>query len=351
MRIRAAAAIIAVAAILGAPSAAPAVATPATPALDSGPGRFGIRLVDVPVARRNDPRARIYVVDHLKPGKTIKRRIEVSNKSASPLRIDLYAASALIKDSTFLFGPARTPNELTQWIRVKPGSVNLAAHTKSMIDVALTVPRTAQFGERYAVVWAENRALPDARHNVGSIHRVGVRIYLDVGPGGDPLADFVIQKMTGARDKQGRPSVTAVVRNLGRRAMDVMSGQLILTGGPGGINAGPFQIPPGTTFAGHQTGTITIPLEPRLPNGPWKARLELRSGPALRSATATVMLSMPKRPKSYKLWYLIGAAAALILAALVTTVLLCLRRRRRKRKAPDTPESSAPEFTSTSPPA
>ncbi|WP_327327802.1 peptidase [Streptomyces sp. NBC_01210] len=314
------------------------MAIPAKPALDSGPGRFGVRLVDVPVARRNDPRARIYVVDHLKPGMTIKRRIEVSNKSASPLRIDLYAASALVKDSRFLFGPARTPNELARWIRVEPGSVNLAARTKSMVDMALTVPRTAQSGERYAVVWAESQALPDARHNVGSIHRVGVRVYLDVGPGGDPLADFVIQKITGTRDKQGRPSVAAVVRNLGRRAMDVMSGQLTLKGGPGGVSAGPFRIPPGTTFAGYQTGTITIPLEPRLPDGPWKAQLELRSGPALRSATATLMLSMPKKPTSHKLWYPIGAAAALVLIALVTTVLLLLRRRRRNREAPDTPE-------------
>ncbi|MEU6072124.1 peptidase [Streptomyces sp. NPDC047082] len=342
MRTRTAAAMIAVAAFLGASSDIPAVAIPAMPALDSGPGRFGVRLVDVPVARRNDPRARIYVVDHLKPGMTIKRRIEVSNKSQSPLRIDLYAASALIKDGRFLFGPARTPNELTRWIRVKPGSVKLSARTKSMVDVALTVPRTAQFGERYAVVWAENKALPDKRHNVGSINRVGVRVYLDVGPGGDPLADFVIQKMTGARDKQGRPSVTAVVHNLGRRAIDVMSGQLTLTGGPGGVSTGPFRIPPGITFAGYQTGTITIPLEPRLPDGPWKARLELRSGPALRSATATVMLSMPKKSKSYKLWYLIGAAAALVLIALVTTVLLLLRRRRRKRQAPDTPNVRHP---------
>ncbi|MER5460339.1 peptidase [Streptomyces sp. NPDC002668] len=337
MRTRAVAVIIAVAAFLCAPSDALAVAVPAVPAPD-GPGRFGVRLVDAPVARRNDPRARIYVVDHLKPGMAIKRRIEVSNKSASPLRIDLYAASALVKDSRFLFGPARTPNELTRWIRVEPGSVNLAARTKSMVDVALTVPRTAQFGERYAVVWAESQALPDARHNVGSIHRVGVRVYLDVGPGGDPLADFVIQKMMGARDEQGRPSVTAVVHSLGRRAMDVTSGQLTLTGGPGGVTAGPFRIPPGTTFAGYQTGTITIPLESRLPDGPWKARLELRSGLALRSATATVMLSMPKQPTSYKRWYLTGAAAALVLVALVTTVLLLLRRRRRNRKAPDTPE-------------
>lgn len=335
------------AAFLCAPSDALAVAIPAMLALDSGPGRFGIRLVDVPVAWRNDPRARIYVVDHLKPGMTIKRRIEVSNKSAVPLRIDLYTASALIKDSRFLFGPARTPNELTRWIRVKPGSVDLAAHTKSMADVTLTVPRTAQSAERYAVVWAESRALADERHNVGSTHRVGVRIYLDVGPGGDPLPDFVIQKMTGARDKQGRPSVTAVVHNLGRRVMDVMSGQLTLTDGPGGISAGSFRIPPGTTFSGYQTGTITIPLEPRLPDGPWKARLELRSGPALRSATATVILSMPKQPTSYKLYYLIGAAAALVLIALVTTVLLLVRRRRRDRKDPDTPQK-APKSQSSS---
>ena len=57
--------------LVGAVSGAAGVASPARG--DTGsPGRFGIRLVDAPVARRHDPRARTGIVDHLRPGATIR---------------------------------------------------------------------------------------------------------------------------------------------------------------------------------------------------------------------------------------------------------------------------------------
>ncbi|MFD7614725.1 peptidase [Streptomyces sp. NPDC059828] len=326
--IRAATATVATAASLGVLAGAPVMATAVA---DPDPGLIGVRLVDAPVARRDDPRARRYIVDHLRPGTTIKRRIEVYNKSAAARRLDLYAASAGIHKNTFTFGQKHTANELSGWIKVNPAWVVLAPRARTQAMLTVTVPRTALDGERYAVVWAEAQAAPDAQHNVGSIHRVGVRVYLDVGPGGEPLSDFVIERMTGARDEQGRPSVTAVVRNLGRRAVD-LSGQLTLAKGPGGVTAGPFRAPPGTTLSSHGSGTVVVPLEPRLPDGPWKATLELRSGPAKRSATATVMLSQWKEPTSYAHLYAIGAAVALVVCGLIAWVLI--RRRRRNRAQP-----------------
>ncbi|MFD5428000.1 peptidase [Streptomyces sp. NPDC127084] len=304
----------------------------ATPVADPEPGLIGVRLVDAPVARRDDPRARRYIVDHLRPGTTIKRRIEVYNKSAESRRLDLYPASAAIHKNAFTFGPKRTANELSGWIKVEPSAVDLKPRTRGQVMLTLTVPRTALDGERYAVVWAEAQAPPDATHNVGSVHRVGVRVYLDVGPGGEPLSDFVIEKLRGFRDKQGRPSVTAVVRNLGRRAVD-LSGELTLADGPGGVTAGPFKAPPGTTLGSYDSGEVVVPLDRRLPDGPWKATLVLQSGPAKRSATATVSLSPWKEPASYTHLYVIGAVAALIVCGLIATWVL-IRRRRRNRAQP-----------------
>lgn len=187
------------------------------------------------------------------------------------------------------------------------------------------MPRTAQEAEHYAVVWAESRAPADATHNIGSITRVGVRIYLDTGPGGEPLSDFKIERLHGTRDKRGRPSVTAAVRNLGRRAVD-LSGTLHLRNGPGGISAGPFRVTAGVTLPSYGSGTVTVPLDPGLPDGPWKAQLTLRSGTVVRTATAPVMLSEEGAKSRDDLYAGVIGAAGLAAAVLA---LVCLRRRRR----------------------
>jgi hypothetical protein len=59
-------------------------------------GMFGLRLLEAPVIRRDDPRAYTSIVDHLNPGTGIHRRVEVSNMSPNPLRIELCAAAASI---------------------------------------------------------------------------------------------------------------------------------------------------------------------------------------------------------------------------------------------------------------
>jgi hypothetical protein len=52
---------------------------------------LGIRLMDVPTKARNDPRARLYIIDHLAPGAVIRRRVEITNTTASAANIALYA--------------------------------------------------------------------------------------------------------------------------------------------------------------------------------------------------------------------------------------------------------------------
>ncbi|QIZ01719.2 peptidase [Streptomyces sp. S1D4-11] len=237
----------------------------------------------------------------------------------------LYAAAASIENNGFTFASKRTANELTRWTRVEPPTANLKPHSTAKAEITINVPRTAQAGERYAVAWAESAAAADATHNIASITRVGVRIYLDIGPGGEPLSDFTIEKMNGTRDKQGRPSATATVHNLGRRSVD-LNGTLDLHHGPGGISAGPFHMASGITLAPHGTGTITVPLDPGLPDGPWKATLKLRSGTVERTRTATVTLTGEKTT-SHTLLY--AGAAALTTAALA---LAAVRRHRRNSR-------------------
>lgn len=247
----------------------------------------GIRIVDVPTGRTDDPRARQYIVDHVSPGSTISRRVEVSNDTGKSQAVQLYAGAATIVEGSIAFGEGRAANDLTSWTTVDPPTVNLAAGRKATATVRIAVPANAGPGERYGVVWAELPPAVPSGGGVTAVNRVGVRIYLSVGPGGEPASDFTITALEATRAPDGSPVLSATVRNTGGRALD-LSGDLRLTNGPGGLSAGPFTAKLGTTLGVDQVGPVLVALDPAIPRGPWDARIVLRSGTTERDATAKV---------------------------------------------------------------
>jgi hypothetical protein len=306
-------------------------------------GRFEIRLLEAPVDRRDDPRAHTYIVDHLAPGTVIRRRVELNNTSDRPLHTEIYPAAAEIHGGTFGFASGRTANELSSWMSVDRPSLDLPPRGKAQVRAMIDVPRRVQAGERYAVLWAQVVAQADGSHNVAVVHRVGIRVYLDVGPGGEPPSDFRIEAMTPERADDGRPVVAARVHNTGRRAID-MNGTLTLSDGPGSLRAGPFQATPGTTLAPGDTGPVTITLDRLIPAGPWKAHLTLNSGRVRRSATATITFPAHGAGRAVKadpgpdVPLLPMALVTLGLLALLLAVLAVRQRRRRKGTAQTEPD-------------
>jgi hypothetical protein len=285
-------------------------------------GGIGVRLLDVPSKASLDPRARIYIVDHLAPGTVIHRRIEIANTAASGAHVVLYPAAASLGKGAFRAAAGRARNELSTWTRVSPGTSDVAAgkHIKAVVSIA--VPSDAAPGERYGAVWAEVRS-PDGQ--ITQVSRVGIRMYLSVGPGGPPAADFKITAVTAARSRDGRPTVIARVHNTGGRALD-MSGTLRLRAGPGGLKAGPFPANLGTTLAIGATEPVTILLDKRLPAGPWKARVDLHSGLVERAAQATV--TFPPTAREATTWSpFVIALAALALLLGMTSLVVFFRRR------------------------
>src|SRR5206468_3639121 len=119
-------------------------------------------------------------------------------------------------------------------------TLTVARDGVATVLVTIAVPRTASEGERYAVVWAQTSG-PSTGANVTQISRLGVRVYLDIGPGGEPASSFEITEVTADRTPDGTPRLTAQVRNTGARALDV-TGTLTLSDGPGSASAGPFQV-------------------------------------------------------------------------------------------------------------
>ena len=134
----------------------------------------------------------------------------------------------------------------------------LVTHHRSR-STRLPASSTASSGPRCAPRPSRRRRL--------QVSRVGIRLYLSVGPGGSPAADFTIDSLTAVRSPDGQPMVLATVHNTGGRALD-MSGTLELSDGPGGLSAGPFPATLGTTLGIGDTEPVTIALDEADPHRP-----------------------------------------------------------------------------------
>jgi hypothetical protein len=299
---------------------------------------IGVRLVDIPTSAADNPRARAYIIDHVKPGKVIERRIEVVNHSDREETVSLYATAARVEGGKFVGESGRTQNDLSSWTSLDDSSVTLGERDRSFAKVTIKIPKDAVRGERYGVVWAELRPQknPDG---VTHVSRVGIRLYVSVGPGGAPRTDFDIVSMTGIRDQNNVPVVQAKVRNTGERAID-LTGSITLADGPAGLSAGPFKIPLGNTLGIGDIQPIMVPLDPQLPNGPWRVKITVTSGVTTRNAQAT--LTFPPNTgagpevavDSGLPWQGIAAGGVAVILVLALLGYLLVRRRRRHAVLP-----------------
>lgn len=312
---------------LAAGALAPVASASAQQPADSG--SVSIRLLDAPTERRDDPRAQVYIVDHLAPGTTIERRVEIGNDTPATTDIELFAGGADVDDSVFTFFDGREGNELTDWTSVEPTTVTIPAGGTAQATVRIDVPDDASEGERYAVVWAELPPADDG--DITLVNRVGVRIYLSVGPGGEPPSDFSIDGLTASRTDEGIPQLVAAVTNTGGRALD-LTGELALSDGPGGVSAGPFPAQLGTTLGVGESGHVRLELDPALPDGPWQADLDLQAGRTEHSLSDTIDFSRDSNPLPR--WLV--AVASLLLLLLIIGLLVAVRHRRA------TPDNNAP---------
>jgi hypothetical protein len=289
-------------------------------------GAIGVQLRDVPTTARLDPRARLYIVDHVAPGSVLNRRIQVSNTTAAKTRVAIYTAAATIAKGTFVGSDGHTRNELSTWTSVRPHSSAIPAGGRRTAVVTIKVPRDASPGERYAVVWAETRATPPAGGGITQVSRVGIRIYLSVGRGGPPAANFTVASLTAKRSADDRPMVLATVHNTGGRALD-MNGTLRMRNGPGGLNAGPYPANLGVTLGIGETEPVTIILDRRLPAGPWHAQINLRSGLLERSSRAAITFPGAKATSSWPPLLIAGLVCLLALLLTIATLLIARRKR------------------------
>ncbi|MDQ0864483.1 hypothetical protein [Arthrobacter globiformis] len=302
------------------------------------PAGIGIRLLDIPASSQNDPRARTYIIDRLAPGGEIKRRIQVENNTAEAQTVHVYSGAAHIEAGSFVGENTGSINELSTWTKAAQPQIELPAGGSADVLVTIKVPTDAPEGEQYGAVWAEVRSAAD-KGGVVQANRVGIRVYLSVGPGNGKPANFSVTSLTPGRDQNGNPQLSALVTNTGGRALDI-TGTLRLAAGPGGLSAGPFGIQKAATIAPGKAQNVTFTLPAELPNGPWTASVSLKSGLLERKATATLTFpdagpgeAVTPVQEEETPWSALMALAAAALITLIATALLMQRRRRRRRAA------------------
>lgn len=257
-------------------------ATP-QPEATQPPGSIGVRLLEIPADRADDPRASASIIDHVAPGGRFTRRIGIVSTVDEPVTVDVYGGNGQIQNGIFV-PDDDTGLGIADWITVDQAQVTVPSGGTQAVEVAVDVPNNAPSGEYYGYVWVEP---PASEAQVAVANRVGIRLYLSVGTGNEPPVDFTIGSLTAARDAEGVPVVTTQLRNTGGRALDI-GGELFLSDGPAGLDAGPFAADGTIALAPGEAASMTITLDSELPDGPWLARVVAQSGLLERTAEAEI---------------------------------------------------------------
>ncbi len=295
---------------------------------------IGVRLVDIPADLSDDPRARQYIIDDLKPGTTVHRRIEVANSTASSMHVDLYPDAAGIAHGSFAGAPGRTESDLTTWTTLEQSSLDVPAGSTARDTVTIAIPENAPPGERYGVVWASVSG-GQGHGGISMVNRTGVRIYLSVSGDNPPAPSFTVDTMTAERGPDGHAVVLAQVHNTGGRALDLI-GTLGLSAVSGALSAGPYQVQLGTTLAPGQSEPVKTVISDQVADGPWKATLELKSGLLAETSQARITFphetgigpAVPAHPRPPDRHLALVGALALAALLGLTLVITIVRRRR-----------------------
>jgi len=252
-------------------------------------GSVGIRLIAAATTAASNPLANTYIVDRLAPGTTLIRRVEVDNDTKANVDVSVYPAAASVVRGSFVFAPGHGENELSSWASLSHAELHLAPGDEALDTFTVTVPEDAPSGPQYGVLWAQVSARPTVAGGGGVtlVNRVGVRMYLSVGPGGAPASNFTIGSLRAEHTATGESLVVSTVHNSGHATLD-LSGDLTLSRGPDGLRAGPIAATLGAVLAPGVSEPVTVGLTSGLPRGPWRADLSLSSGSLQRSANATI---------------------------------------------------------------
>ncbi|RKN47914.1 WxL protein peptidoglycan domain-containing protein [Micromonospora endolithica] len=215
--------------------AAPVPPTPTPPAASTP----SVVTWGVAPSTAKGPNGRPAFTYKLDPGATLTDHVAVTNHSARPLTLNLYASDAFTtaQGGFDLLAGDRQPTDVGAWVRFTQRTLTVPSTSRLDIPFTLTVPDNATPGDHAGGIVASLAATTaDAQGNQVAVdHRVGARIYLRVT--GELRPALTVQDLrvrhTGSLNPLGGGTLTATftVRN---------TGNVRLTGQPALTAAGPF---------------------------------------------------------------------------------------------------------------
>ena len=149
------------------------------------PGSVGIRLVAVAGASPRNPLASSYVVERLAPG---RGSLAKWRSTTTPIGAWMFRCIRPLRPSCGAISSSRraeAETSFSRWTSVSQDVVHLGRGSEAFETLTINVPSSASSGERFAVLWAEVSAPPAG--GITLVNRVGVRMYLSIGPGGRHL--------------------------------------------------------------------------------------------------------------------------------------------------------------------
>ena len=315
--------------LVAVPTSCASASSPRGPTAKSG--SVGIRLIAAATTTPSNPLANSYIVDQLAPGTTLTRGVEIDNDTRADVDVSVYPAAASLVRGSFVFAPGHGGNALSSWVSLSHAELRVAPGGEALDTITVIVPEDAPAGPQYGVLWAQVSARPTGAGGLTLVNRVGVRMYLSVGPGGAPTSNFAIGSLRAGHSATGKSLVISTVRNSGHSTLD-LSGDLTLSDGPDGLRAGPIAATLGAVLAPGVSEPVTVGLTSGLPRGPWRVDLSLSSGSLQRSANATI--TFPRNVGSVNVTTPSGfptlvvlIAAVLLLLLLAALALMTFRRR------------------------
>ncbi|MFV2112953.1 WxL protein peptidoglycan domain-containing protein [Micromonospora sp. LOL_025] len=234
--------------------AAPAPPAPAPPKPSAAP----VVTWGVAPSTAKGPNGRPAFTYKLDPGAKLTDHVAVTNHSARPLTLNLYASDAFTtaQGGFDLLAGDRQPTDVGAWVRIPRRILTIPSTSRLNVPFTLTVPANATPGDHAGGIVASLAATSaDAQGNQVAVdHRVGARIYLRVTgelqpaltvenlrvrhtgslnplAGGTLTATFTVRN-TGNVRLTGRPALGVTGPfGLGRRSVEAAALPEILPGG------------------------------------------------------------------------------------------------------------------------
>ncbi|MDW5329566.1 WxL protein peptidoglycan domain-containing protein [Plantactinospora sp. KLBMP9567] len=327
---------------VAAPTPTPAAPTPAASAAPgpagttSPPAKSRVTWGVTPSSQKG-PDGRPSFSYKLDPGASVTDYVAVTNHSAEPLALTVYASDAFTtgEGGFDLLAGQEKPVDVGAWVRLTTRTLTVPASSRVDLPFTLTVPTNAAPGDHTGGIVASLATTgTDAQGNQVSVdHRVGTRVYLRVTGELRPalaLEDLRVRHRGSYNPVAGGElTASAMLRN---------TGNVRLGGQPALRATGPFGLAARTASG--------APLPEILPGDAVRVSVQLSGVPPLFRLTATTTVTpmavdgqvFDPQPVSVAdsraVWAVPWSQLLLAVATIVGCwALVVLRRRRRQRTA------------------